>query len=135
MMLKLAHSLPQYSQGERLLFLRLSIPSWDTTLLQRRSRNLVSWWEEDTVSLLADLGKRAGRRGQRIRNKREIAHGRGPVHLCGVADESAGKPTVDRVVVPDIEPLVNAAPDDCERHGPRRRWGVSPSNTALKPVT
>jgi hypothetical protein len=83
-----------------------------------------SRWEEDTVPFLTDLGKRAGRRRQRIRDKREIAHGRGPFHLRRVADEGAGKATVDGVVVPDLDLLLYATPDDFERRGPWCRVGV-----------
>jgi hypothetical protein len=54
--------------------------------------------EEGAVPFVTDLGKGAGRRRQRRRDKREIAHGRGPLHLRGVANEGARKAAVDRVV-------------------------------------
>src|SRR5437660_11980149 len=78
-------------------------------------------WEEGTVPFVADLGKRAGRRRQRIRDKQEIAHGRGPLHLRRIADEFARKASKDRVRVTDMKPLVHTPPSDGERHGARYR--------------
>src|SRR5262245_32271192 len=74
--------------------------------------------EENPVSFVADFGKRAGRCGQRIRAKREIAYGRCPRHLCCIADEFACKAIV---IIPNIDSLVHPMPRDGERHE-SRRW-------------
>src|SRR6516225_11658257 len=81
--------------------------------------------EEGTVSLPTNFGERAGRRCQRIGFEDVVADLGGPLHLRLVADEFASETAINRVDVADVHPLVDAAPNDPERHRScwqRRRW-------------
>src|SRR4051794_16047228 len=60
--------------------------------------------EEATIPLAADRGKRAGCRPQGMGDEGQTASPRGPLHLRGFADKFAGKPAVDGVRVPDVDP-------------------------------
>src|SRR5262245_5476219 len=81
-----------------------------------RDRDPSHLGEEAPVPFVADLGKGTGRCREQVRDQEQIAHGRPPLYLRGVADEFSRKAAVDWVVVPDRDPLVLASPDDFERH-------------------
>src|SRR5262245_1535576 len=79
--------------------------------------------EKGAVPFVADLGKLTRRRRQRVRDKREIAYGRCPFHLCCIANEFARKATSTRgrIVVVDLNPLVHPMPLDGKRDEARYR--------------
>src|SRR5438477_9469020 len=96
-----------------------TVPQRQPWLSPPRSRSRL----KDTVRFVADLGKHAGRCHQRIRDKLQIAHPRGPLHLRTTREELALKATAERgiVVIIDRERIPRLNPLDGERYLSRYR--------------